>query len=60
MSEDRGPGDGRSIENPDEEPDLQEEPPVEGEAPADAGNQGEQVSEPGDGLVTQEGVNEQD
>ena len=63
MSDDRGPGDGRSIENPDEEadekPDLQEEPPVEGETPGDAGSAGERVSEPGEGLVTEEGVNEQ-
>ena len=58
MSEDRGPGDGRSIENPDEEPDLQEDVPVEGETPGDAGGQGEPVSEAGDGLVTEEGVNE--
>ena len=60
MSDDRGPGDGRSIENPDEEPDTPEEVPVEGETPSDAGSQGEHVSEPGDGLVTEEGVNEQE
>ena len=59
MNEDRGPGDGRSIENPDDEPDMQEELPVEGETPADAGREGERVTEPGDGLVTEEGVNEQ-
>jgi hypothetical protein len=55
---DKGPGDSRSIENPDGEPDVHQEPPVEGEAPADAGTEGEPVSEPGDGLVTEEGVND--
>ncbi len=32
--------------------------PVEGETPDDAGREGERVSEPGEGLVTEEGVNE--
>jgi hypothetical protein len=32
--------------------------PVEGESPGDAGSEGETVSEPGEGLVTEEGVNE--
>ena len=32
--------------------------PVEGETPGDAGGEGETVSEAGDGLVTEEGVNE--
>ena len=56
---DRGPGDSRSIENPDDELDPHEDVPVEGENPGDAGTQGEPVSEPGEGLVTEEGVNEQ-
>ena len=58
MGADKGPGDGRSIENPDDDLDLQEQVPVEGETPAEAGRQGERVSEPGEGLVTDEGVNE--
>ena len=65
-----GPGDSRSIENPTEPsdmPDTLEEAvrsdadhhkPVEGETPGDAGEAGETVSEPGEGLVTEEGVNE--
>ena len=57
---DRGPGDGRSIENPAEDSGVQEEPPVEGETADDVGTPGERVSEPGEGLVTEEGVNEQD
>jgi hypothetical protein len=32
--------------------------PVEGEEAGDAGSEGERVAEPGDGLVTEEGVNE--
>jgi hypothetical protein len=59
MNEDKGPGDGRAIENPDEEQNLGEQVPVEGETPADTGSKGEPVTEPGDGLVTEEGVNEQ-
>ena len=55
---DRGPGDGRSIENPDDEIDVQDQEPVKGETPDDAGSEGERVSEPGEGLVTEEGVNE--
>jgi hypothetical protein len=65
----KGPGDSRSIENPTEPSDMPDEleravrsdadrEPVEGETPDDAGQQGETVSEPGDGLVTEEGVNE--
>jgi hypothetical protein len=57
-SHETGPGDSRSIENPDDEPGLQEEAPVEADTPGDAGSQGEPVTEPGDGLVTEEGVNE--
>jgi hypothetical protein len=57
---DTGPGDSRSIENPDtaEPMDVPEEEPVRGETADDAGQEGERVSEPGDGLVTEEGVNE--
>lgn len=64
-----GPGDGRSIENPTETSDMPDEleeavrsdvgeTPVEGETPADAGREGETVGEQGDGLTTEEGVNE--
>ena len=64
-----GPGDGRSIENPTETSDLPDEleaavrsdaneEPIAGEESDDVGNQGERVSEPGEGLVTEEGVNE--
>ena len=55
---DSGPGDGRSIENPTEPEGLPEELPVEGEHGDDVGRGDETVSEPGDGLVTEEGVNE--
>ena len=66
---DDGPGDGRSIENPTDASDMPEEleqavrsdadgRPVEGAEPGDAGSSGEKVSGPGDGLVTEEGVNE--
>ena len=60
MDEREGPGDGRSIENPDptESIDAPEEPPVKGKTPDDVGSEGEPVSEPGEGLVTEEGVNE--
>ena len=54
---DKGPGDGRSIENPDQS-ERHDEEPVRGKTPDDAGTQGETVSEPGEGLVTEEGVNE--
>jgi len=56
----KGPGDSRSIENPDPEGPMEvpEEEPVRGETPDDAGEEGETVSEPGEGLVTEEGVNE--
>ena len=64
-----GPGDGRSIENPTEASDMPDEleagvrsdadrEPVEGETGDDAGTEGERVSEAGEGLVTEEGVNE--
>ena len=53
-----GPGDARSIENPTDTSDMPEEQPVEGETSDDAGSSGEQVSKPGEGLVTEEGVNE--
>lgn len=56
--DDNGPGDGRSIENPDDEAGIQDEVPVKGETADDAGSEDERVSEPGDGLVTEEGVNE--
>ena len=57
---DKGPGDSRSIENPDaaEPMDVPEEEPVKGETPDNVGKQGERVSEPGEGLVPEEGVNE--
>jgi hypothetical protein len=73
VAESEAPGDGRSIENPDADPtdptDMPEEleeavrsdagqQPVRGEHPDGAGEEGERVSEPGDGLVTEEGVNE--
>ena len=64
------PGDGRAIENPTEGSDMPDEleeavrsdagrQPVEGEVEDDAGEEGEPVSEPGEGLVTEEGVNEE-
>jgi hypothetical protein len=65
-----GPGDGRSIHNPTEGQGLPEEleeavrsdadhaEPVEGEVSGDAGSEGERVSQPGEGLVAEEGVNE--
>jgi hypothetical protein len=68
-------GDGRSIDNPEANPtdasdmpdELEEavlsdngQQPVRGETPSDAGESGETVSEPGEGLVTEEGVNERD
>ena len=56
--DDKGPGDGRSIENPDGDSPNRDDEPVEGKTPDDAGSEGERVSEPGDGLVTEEGVNE--
>jgi hypothetical protein len=56
--DDDGPGDVRSIENPDDDNDVHEEKPVKGKHPDDAGTAGERVSEAGDGLVTEEGVNE--
>ena len=52
------PGDGRSIENPDDTVRVQDEEQVRGETADDAGSEGERVSEPGEGLVTEEGVNE--
>ena len=63
-------GDSRSIENPTDVSDMPEEleeavrsdadheTPVEGETPDDAGSEGERVSEQGQGLTTEEGVNE--
>ena len=64
-----GPGDSRSIENPTDPSDMPDElgaavrsdadgEPVEGEGSDDAGSSGERVSKPGEGLVTEEGVNE--
>ena len=64
-----GAGDGRSIDNPTETSDMPDEleaavrsdadaEPVEGETEGDAGSEGELVSQPGEGLVTEEGVNE--
>ena len=50
-------GDGRSIENPDDS-EVRDDAPVKGETADDAGSEGERVSEPGEGLVTEEGVNE--
>ena len=68
---DKGPGDARSIDNPTEATDMPDEleapvrsdadrEPVEGETADDAGAGGERVSKPGDGLVTEEGVNERE
>ncbi len=55
----KGPGDSRSIENPDaDEPTAPPEEPVRGETADDVGQEGERVSEPGEGLVPEEGVNE--
>jgi hypothetical protein len=54
----QGHGDSRSIENPDEGSNGHDEEPVRGKHPDDAGSEGERVSEPGEGLVTEEGVNE--
>ena len=54
---DKGPGDARSIENPDAS-DAPDEEPVKGKKSRSAGDADETVSEPGDGLVTEEGVNE--
>jgi hypothetical protein len=58
MNADKGPGDGRSIENPDDEARGEDQEPVKGETSDAAGSEGERVSEPGEGLVTEEGVNE--
>ena len=57
---DQPPGDSRSIENPDAEEamEIPAEEPVRGENADDVGEEGESVSEPGEGLVTEEGVNE--
>ena len=67
---DDGPGDGRSIENPTEPSDMPDQleeavrsdadhaPPVRGKDTDDAGRSGEKVSKAGEGLVTEEGVNE--
>jgi len=63
-------GDGRSIENPTDVSDMPDEleeavrsdageRPVEGAKSDDAGSEGEPVRGPGDGLVTEEGVNEE-
>ena len=66
-------GDGRPIENPQANPtdpsDMPDEleeavrgdagrQPIHGEDPDDAGDGGETVSAPGDGLITEEGVND--
>ena len=55
-----GPGDGRSIENPTEVSDMPDEleEAVRGEEGDDVGSSDERVSEPGEGLTTEEGVNE--
>ena len=65
-----GSGDGRSIDNPTDPSDMPGEleeavrsdadhgEPVDGEESGDAGHSGERVSKPGEGLVTEEGVNE--
>ena len=69
MAAEEGPGDGRAIDNPTEASDMPDEleqavrsdadqQPVEGHEPGDAGSSGERVSGPGEGLVTEEGVNE--
>lgn len=63
------PGDSRSIENPTDPSDMPDEleaavrsdadeRQVRGEESDDVGSNGERVSEPGEGLVTEEGVNE--
>ena len=54
---DRGPGDARSIDDPDTR-DAPDEEPVRGKTPGDGGREGERVSKPGEGLVPEEGVNE--
>ena len=66
-----GPGDGRSIENPTDPSDTPDEleegvrsdadhaPAVEGDRADDAGTEGEAVEEQGDGLTTEQGVNEE-
>ena len=59
-------GDGRSIENPIGNSDELDEAvrsdadnqPVEGETADDVGSDGETVSQAGEGLVAEEGVNE--
>ena len=65
-----GSGDGRSIDNPTDPSDMPGEleeavrsdadhaAPVEGEESGDAGHSGERVSQPGEGLVTEEGIDE--
>ena len=69
MAAEDGPGDGRAIENPTDTSDMPDEleravrsdadrQPVEGREPGKVGSSGEKVSEPGEGLVTEEGVNE--
>jgi hypothetical protein len=58
--DDRGPGDSRSIENPPHSAREPEEKPVKGKTADDAGREGECVSEAGEGLVTEEGVNERE
>ena len=55
---DETPADGRSIGDAAEESDMRDDGPVRGETADDAGEEGERVSEPGEGLVTEEGVNE--
>ncbi len=55
--DERGPGDGRSIEDPDTS-EVPNDEPIRGKTPDDVGDEGERVSKPGEGLVTEEGVNE--
>jgi hypothetical protein len=50
-------GDPRSIEDPDDS-EVPGEEPVKGKTADDVGSEGERVSKPGEGLVTEEGVNE--
>lgn len=58
--DEHGLGDSRSIENPPQSSDREEDPPVKGKTPGGAGREDERVSRPGDGLVTEEGLNERE
>jgi hypothetical protein len=53
-------GDSRSIENPPQPRRRPDERPVRGKTADNAGSEGKPVSRAGEGLVTEEGVNERD